>query len=248
MANCKICGYFYPDGAKKCAHCGEDFREKPKPSRWSNLLRVLHALSTPIVAIAIITQCIILLRQANFMETQTNLMETQTDFIETQTKILETRFITENMPSIKIGGISFMARQYTETSDDKSIFARFQIPIENNSGGTAYDVEILKKELDTNTPKGKIGLDHADTMQTPLTQRKFDLFAGQIKTDTIYIDFAPQYFEKYQSGENSFTLEYEIRYRALEAIQKEPFIYRYKITYTKDGFQYDQLYEHTTGK
>jgi len=223
MASCNSCGYYVPDGAKKCAACGEDLR--PRVKYFWKSISLISTIFTLIVAVAVIIQSCDL---------------------HQQTEILKKQFEIDHMPNIKIGATSLIATYYQASAEDRSVALRFIIPIENNSKATAYDMKILKKELAL--VRETYNSAETPSLKSTLTARDFDIPAGQTKYDSIFIDESTSNFEKVQSGEAVFSLEYKIQYNTLREIRKEPFIYSYKILYTKGQFQYNQVFEKTLGR
>lgn len=234
MAECKTCGYFVPNGAQKCAHCGEILNEslQKKARKWkwfalgTNLITVFASIATVIMAGALVYQGITL-------KTQTRSIKRQAESIEAQTQVIKKQFELEYIPVVKIGAISFNVVPYTETSGGNSVALYLTIPIENKHG-FAYDIKIVKKVIAL--LRGTYGLEDS-SLHSPLTQRSFELSNGQIKYDKIGIDETPINAEKYLNGTASFSIEYEITYTAMPEVTNDTFIYYFTIEFKKGRFK-----------
>lgn len=232
MADCKVCCYWVPDGAKKCAHCGTDLCITPLGYMWkgistfTNLGAIAASIATCIMAGVMFSQTKSMEKQGTLLEIQTQALKSQADSIEAQTKILQKNFELEYVPVVKIGAIAFNFVQYTEQSGNK--FAMFfTIPIENKHG-YAYNVKILKKDF--TILRGKYGLE-TPCIQSPLTKRPFELSSGQIYYDKIGIDEEPANFDKFLKGAGVFTLEYVIQYEAMPEVSHDIYTYKYTIEF-----------------
>lgn len=235
MAGCKSCGYWIPEDAKKCAHCGADLHI----TRWQYMWKCISALTNLGAIAASIATCVMagvmfyqtksMEKQSISLEEQTRALKKQASSIEAQTQILQKNFELEYIPVVKIGAIAFNFVEYTEqTGSSKSVAMYFTIPIENKHG-YAYNVKIIKKDIAL--PRGKYGLE-TPCIQGALTKRPFELSPGQIKYDQIGIDDTPANFKKIMDGEDNATLEYRIEYEALPEVRKGIYIYNYVIRFS----------------
>ena len=95
MADCKVCCYWVPDGAKKCAHCGADLCITPLGYMWkglstfTNLGAIAASIATCIMAGVMFSQTKSMEKQGALLEIQTQALKSQAASIEAQTKILQ---------------------------------------------------------------------------------------------------------------------------------------------------------------
>lgn len=226
MAGCNMCGYFVPDNAKKCSHCGEllDKQLINNAKRWkffaftTNVVSVLASLATFGMAVAIIFQ--------------TGSIRSQARCIDAQTQILQKNFELTYIPRIKIGPVAFNFVHYNDGTPTGSMAMSFTVPLENEHG-YAYKVKIIKKVL--TLLRGEYGLE-TPCMQSALTRNSFDLSPGTIRYDQIGIDENVPNFELFKRGEASFKLEYIIEYEAMPEVKKGTYVYKYIIEF-KGGQQ-----------
>lgn len=71
MAECRHCGYYIPDGATWCAHCGAFLRK----FSWKILFRHIATYATALAAIATATAAIFVGRQTKLLEEQTIILK-----------------------------------------------------------------------------------------------------------------------------------------------------------------------------
>ncbi|MDD5427978.1 MAG: zinc ribbon domain-containing protein [Candidatus Omnitrophica bacterium] len=235
MADCKSCGYWIPDGAKKCAHCGADISlTKPQIAwKWvsfiTNLGAIAASFATCVMAIVMLAQSSSMEKQSISLEEQTQALKVQAASIKAQTKILQKNFELEYIPVIKIGAVAFNYIPYSDRPDHRLVMMYFIVPIENKHG-FAENIKIIKKEIVL--LRGTFNLQNAECMRGPLVERPFELSSGQIKYDTIKIDEEAPNFEKVMEGKEAFILEYKIEYEALPGVVKGSYIYNYVIKFS----------------
>lgn len=252
MAGCKSYGYWFPDGAKKCAHCGADLESRPMRRAWILFWKSIVAVGSLGAIAASIATCVMagvmyfqtqsMEKQAISLEEQTKALKSQATSIADQTQILKKNFELQYIPIVKIGAVAFNFIRYKDTPTTESVAMYFTIPIENKHG-FAYDVKIIKKELVL--LRGKFDLKD-ESLQSALTQHAFELSPGQIKYDQIGIDENVLYFEQMMKGQSSFTLEYTIEYEAMPEVKKGIYIYNYVIEFK--GRQQNVVKEETIFK
>lgn len=209
MASCKSCGYYIPDDAEKCAHCGTDvwlprfFRFRFYQVIWKTITALI-SVSTLIVAGVICWQGYNL-------------------HIETQ--ITQKQFEIENIPVVRIGPVSFNATPYVGPDGEASVFLSLAVPV-TNKHGFAENVRIVKKDLQL--IRGPYGLSD-ETMQSPYTKIPFDLSLGETIYDNIHIDESPQNYDEFLKGVKPFILEYEIHYTSMPEVTNDAFVFYYKV-------------------
>lgn len=238
MAGCNMCGYFVPDDAKKCAHCGTYLHLTLRQRVWTavaaltNLGAILASFATCIMAIVMVLQTRSMENQAASLEAQTQALQKQAASIGAQTNILQKNFELQYIPRIKIGPVAFNFVHYDDGTASGSMAMYFTIPLENEHG-YAYKVKIVKKIL--TLLRGEYGLE-TSCMQNALTRNSFDLSSGTIRYDQIGIDESVSNFEKFKIGAASFKLEYIIEYEAMPEVKKGTYVYKYIIEF-KGGQQ-----------
>ncbi len=206
--HCDVCGREIPIKALKCSECGADLwlpkylKTIPVWVSWK-ILATLISLSTLIVA-------------------GVNVWQARN--LDIQTQISKKAFEIENIPVVKIEGISFNFVPYIDETGSKSVFLNFVIPIKNKHG-FAEDIRIVKKNL--HLLRGDFDLS-TKSLQSPYTALPFELSSGEAVYDSIKIDESPSNMEKYLRGSGAFTLEYDIHYTSLPEVTKDSFVYHFK--------------------
>lgn len=148
--------------------------------------------------------------------------------------------LTSKKPNIKITSVSYKDQIYQEYNGPMSDAVNFFIAIRNEGDSNAYDVQIKKKVL--GLPRGKYGLE-TPSLQTLVTNMRFDLPERKILMDSIFIDDTPANMQKVKNGEIPMTLEYEIIYYGDKNKRNGQYIYTYKNITTNGIFKEDTAEE-----
>lgn len=141
-------------------------------------------------------------------------------------------------PDLEIHRLTLKPMPYPTSNGSQSVALQFFIPIRNEGDTTAYNIDIKKKVLVL--PRGTFDLTDA-SLQTRYTNAPFDLQPRETIQDSIFIDESPAGMEEVRKGEKPITLEYEIYFYADKKSKKDPYVYKYKIPYSKGRFQYDKV-------
>lgn len=214
---CNVCGARLSTGAKKCTACGE---EVWVPSILRSVpVRFLWKLLATVVSVSYLFVAFILWQQG--------------ENLRVQTEITKRRYEIENIPVLRVGIVTLNAAYYQESPETQSVILNFSIPI-TNKHGFAQDIRIVKKNL--NLIRGEYDLSER-SLQSQYTKMPFDLSQGETVYDKILIDESPQNFAKYMRGEKTFTLEYEIHYKALPEVTKDTYIFHYKVALQKGAIE-----------
>ncbi|MBU1808896.1 MAG: hypothetical protein KJ661_04995 [Candidatus Omnitrophica bacterium] len=142
-------------------------------------------------------------------------------------------------PNIKITSVTYKGQIYQESPTSQSEALNFFIAIRNEGDASAYDVQVKKKIL--KLPRGTFGL-RTPSLQTPITNTKFDIPERKVAMDSIFIDENPTNMQDVRNGKKSIALEYEIIYYGDKNKRIGPFVYKYQNS-TTDG-----IFEESTAK
>jgi len=143
-------------------------------------------------------------------------------------------------PDLEIHRLSLKPMPYPTSDGGQSVALQFFIPIRNEGDATAYNIDIKKKILFLPGRASTYDLTES-SLQTLYTSSPFDLKPRQTIQDSIFIDETPEGMKKIRKGEKSIILEYEIYFYADKRSKRDPYVYKYKIPYTKGRFQYDKV-------